>query len=83
MSDLPLRPHVQLLVLDRIDDAQNMARFCVLSVEPTLFEEVSLVREWVVSAREGGSNFTRMPAPRAWPLMSGSRGRRSEDTNQG
>jgi predicted DNA-binding WGR domain protein len=46
MPDLPRDPQVQLLVLERIDDAQNVARFYVLSVEPTLFEEVSLVREW-------------------------------------
>jgi predicted DNA-binding WGR domain protein len=46
MPDLPCDPHVQLLVLERIDDAQNMARYYVLSVEPTLFEEFSLVREW-------------------------------------
>jgi predicted DNA-binding WGR domain protein len=46
MSDLPRHPNVQLLVLERIDDAQNMARYYVLSVEPTLFAEFSLVREW-------------------------------------
>jgi predicted DNA-binding WGR domain protein len=46
MPDLSHDPQVQLLVLERIDDAHNMARFYVLSVEPTLFDEVSLVREW-------------------------------------
>src|SRR5579872_7574487 len=54
MSDLPLRPHVQLIVLDRIDDAQNMARYYVLSVEPTLFDQVSLVREWGRIGKPGG-----------------------------
>ena len=54
MSDLPLRPHVQLLVLDRIDDAQNMARYYVLSVEPTLFDQVSLIREWGRIGKRGG-----------------------------
>jgi predicted DNA-binding WGR domain protein len=37
---------LQLLVLERIDPDRNMARFYVLSIEPTLFEEVALVREW-------------------------------------
>ncbi|WP_131196779.1 WGR domain-containing protein [Lichenihabitans psoromatis] len=37
---------VQLLVLDRIDDASNMARYYVLSVEQTLFGDTALVREW-------------------------------------
>jgi predicted DNA-binding WGR domain protein len=46
MDDTAPRPMVQLLVLDRIDDARNIARFYVLAIEPTLFAEVSLVREW-------------------------------------
>ncbi|WP_131120219.1 WGR domain-containing protein [Lichenihabitans psoromatis] len=37
---------VQLLVLDRIDDASNMARCYVLSVEQTMFGDTALVREW-------------------------------------
>ena len=37
---------VQLLVLERRDPAQNMARFYVLSIEPTLFGDAALVREW-------------------------------------
>jgi predicted DNA-binding WGR domain protein len=57
MSDLSLRPHVQLLVLDRIDDAQNMARYYVLSVEPTLFDQVSLVRELGRIGKRGGSRI--------------------------
>lgn len=32
--------------LTRVDDAQNMARFYKLDVQPTLFGEWSLVREW-------------------------------------
>jgi predicted DNA-binding WGR domain protein len=54
MSDLPLRPQVQLLVLDRIVEAQNMARYYVLSIEPTLFDQVSLVREWGRIGKRGG-----------------------------
>lgn len=37
---------VQLLVLDRIEKASNMARYYVLIVEPTLFGDMALVREW-------------------------------------
>src|SRR5580692_486189 len=44
-SSLPVQ-HVQLVVLDRIDPARNMARYYVLSIEPTLFDDSSLVREW-------------------------------------
>lgn len=39
-------PRLQMLVLDRTDRPQNMARFYVLSVEPTLFGGAALVREW-------------------------------------
>lgn len=37
---------VQLLVLERRDPARNMARFYVLTIEPTLFGDAALVREW-------------------------------------
>ena len=37
---------VQVLVLDRIDRPRNMARFYVMSIEPTLFEDTALVRRW-------------------------------------
>jgi predicted DNA-binding WGR domain protein len=37
---------VQLLVLERVDPARNMARYYVLSIEPTLFDDAALVREW-------------------------------------
>jgi len=32
--------------LRRIDPSRNMARFYVLSLQPTLFGEMSLVRSW-------------------------------------
>lgn len=42
------------LVLERRDPARNMARFYVLSVEPTLFgDDVALVREWGRLGRQG------------------------------
>ena len=34
------------LHLRRIDAARNMRRFYVLSIQPTLFGEVSLIRNW-------------------------------------
>ncbi len=37
---------VQLLILERREPAANMARFYVLSLEPTLFGDTALVREW-------------------------------------
>jgi predicted DNA-binding WGR domain protein len=33
-------------VLHRVDPTQNMARFYSLSLQPTLFGEVSVVRAW-------------------------------------
>ena len=37
---------LQVLVLERVDRTKNMARFYVLSIEPTLFEDLALVRRW-------------------------------------
>jgi predicted DNA-binding WGR domain protein len=54
MSDLAPNQKIQLLVLDRIDRTRNMARYYVLSIEPTLFEEISLVREWGRIGKRGG-----------------------------
>ena len=34
------------IVLERLDPARNMARYYVLSVEPTLFGDSALVRRW-------------------------------------
>lgn len=44
---------LQLLVLDRTAPHQNMARFYVLSIEPTLFGDTALVREWGRWGRQG------------------------------
>jgi predicted DNA-binding WGR domain protein len=41
MSQLSYHLHVQ-----RIDDARNMARYYRLAIEPTLFGNVSVVRNW-------------------------------------
>jgi predicted DNA-binding WGR domain protein len=45
-----------MLVLTKIDPEQNMARFYVLHVQPTLFGEFALVREW---GRIGGGSRRR------------------------
>ena len=37
---------IQYLVLDRFDPACNMARYYVLAIEPSLFGDASLIREW-------------------------------------
>jgi predicted DNA-binding WGR domain protein len=37
---------IQDLVLDRCDPSCNMARYYVLSIEPSLFGDASLIRQW-------------------------------------
>ena len=37
---------LQLLVLERRDEDRNIKRFYVLSIEPTLFGDTALVRDW-------------------------------------
>jgi predicted DNA-binding WGR domain protein len=37
---------IQYLVLDRCDPTRNMARYYVLSIEPSLFGDATLIREW-------------------------------------
>lgn len=46
-------PRLQMLVLDRTEPEHNMARFYVLSIEPTLFGDAALVREWGRWGRSG------------------------------
>ena len=54
-----------VLVLERVDRTKNMARYYVLSVEPTLFGESSLVRRW---GRIGGAGRTRIDLHASPPL---------------
>ena len=45
-----------MMELRKIEPAKNMSRFYRLSVEPTLFGDVALVREWGrVGAKRGQS----------------------------
>ena len=56
---------LQLLVLERRDDSRNMARYYVLSIEPTLFGESALIREWGrigSSGRRLGNPYTTQAA---------------------
>jgi predicted DNA-binding WGR domain protein len=41
------------IVLERIDPARNIARYYVLSIEPTLFAKHTLVRRWGRIGSEG------------------------------
>ncbi len=50
---LPMGDVSHTLVLDRIDPAANMHRFYVLSIEPSLFGDATLVREWGRIGRPG------------------------------
>jgi predicted DNA-binding WGR domain protein len=56
---------LNVLVLERVDRTKNMARYYVLSVEPTLFAESSLVRRW---GRIGGAGRTRVDLHASPPL---------------
>jgi predicted DNA-binding WGR domain protein len=48
---------LNLIVLDRCHPSQNMSRFYVLRIEPSLFGDVTLVREWGRIGRPGGSRI--------------------------
>jgi predicted DNA-binding WGR domain protein len=54
---------LQVPVLERVGRARNMARYYVLSIEATLFEDFALVRRW---GRVGGAGRARIdlhPSP--------------------
>jgi predicted DNA-binding WGR domain protein len=48
---LPVTP--EPVVLERSDAARNMARYYVLSIEPSLFGDTALVRHWGRLGRTG------------------------------
>ncbi|MGY6251465.1 WGR domain-containing protein [Bosea thiooxidans] len=75
-------PRLQMLVLDRSDPAQNMARFYVLAIEPTLFGDVALVREWGRRGCSDGGGWISMLIERLQPrrCRTGSSGRRDVAT---
>ena len=64
---------IQYLVLDRCDPSCNMARYYVLSIEPSLFGDATLIREWGRIGRLGQrrvelyeNQFRAMEALETW-----------------
>lgn len=53
------------VTLTRIDSAHNMRRFYRLDVQPTLFGEYALVKEWGRIGRGGQVRSTPYPTPEA------------------
>ena len=49
--------------LFHVDPARNMARFYVLALQPTLFGEVALVREWGRIGSPGRVQVTAYATP--------------------
>jgi predicted DNA-binding WGR domain protein len=71
------------IVLERIDPARNIARYYVLSIEPTLFAKHTLIRRWGrigCLGRERLQFFGSEDAPRAevtletWLILKRKRG---------
>jgi predicted DNA-binding WGR domain protein len=54
---------LNILVLERVDRTKNMSRYYVLSVEPTLFAESSLVRQWGRIGRVGQTRIDLYASP--------------------
>lgn len=62
MSDSTLPAAIEL---HRINPEQNMRRFYVAQLAPTLFGEAQLVREWGRIGRAGQTLATTYPTPEA------------------
>lgn len=54
---------MSLVYLTRVDPSRNMARFYALSVQPTLFGEWALVREWGRIGSPGRVLSQAFPSP--------------------
>lgn len=52
---------MKAITLERIDPAQNMSRFYKIDVQPTLFGEWALIREWGRIGRGGTVRITAYP----------------------
>ena len=63
-----------MIHLTRIDPARNMARFYTMALQPTLFGEWALLKEWGGSAVPAGSSHVASPRngrpPWPWPNIS-------------
>ena len=53
------------VILERVDPARNVARYYVLSIEPTLFARDTLVRRWGRIGRDGGRRLEFFDTERA------------------
>ena len=53
------------MLLEKVDPATGMARFYVISVEPTLFPETALVRRWGRIGTAGRQRVELHPSPRS------------------
>ena len=53
---------LQVLMLERVDPEANIHRYYVLAVEPTLFGDVGLRREWGRIGNRGGSSRLELHA---------------------
>lgn len=49
--------------LTRIDPARNMARYYAVSIEPSLFGDVALVRRWGRIGTQGCQMIELLPSP--------------------
>src|SRR5271165_1693787 len=76
---------LQVLVLERVDRTKNMARFYVLSIELTLFEDLALVRRWGRIGSAGRKRIDLHPSRRSrrWSSRNGSIARGAADTSSG
>lgn len=53
---------LQLLVLERVEHEDNVHRYYVLSLEPTLFGDTGLRREWGRLGQRGGASRLELHA---------------------
>lgn len=49
------------IILERTDASRNMARFCAIFDQPTLFGELSLIRKWVRIGARGREQVETFP----------------------
>ena len=49
------------IYLERINSSRNMARFYAMSIQPTLFGEVSLIRNWGRVGTSGRNKIETSP----------------------
>jgi len=57
------RDALDAMLLEKVDPAKGMARFYVISVEPTLFPETALVRRWGRIGTAGRQRVELHPSP--------------------